>query len=551
MLSTSLPLIPFSHTTLPKKQWVDNHQEKKGRTISVEAVRQSMVGNQSERDTDSDIESIDTREYMSENSWNSDEEYDESEQAGLLEHIDALLPDKAEVGKPQPKIIKSPAKIEKRDKAPGFFGRQWLHFLAWKEREKRKRMHYLYRDYEKRIAEYEIEMQKGIELEIEGIKKEVMRAAHELKRRIKINSMTLKSKQSGIERFEVGIQKRDDEAEKMAFYCANLQRWASEKHDHKIEQALLDKAYALEKARQEKEKQDKLDAIEAQRVEDLELGVDTDITQRIAEFGRMAGVRAGANVFDPVDAALQQSIKDKRKGRVNTAADDNHEVEIDKNPILQLKLLEDVDFKKLKRGGVTVDGKKMAVFDHPDLIKTRHVEALKCHNIGERGALALAAEFVRGACPMMQFLDLTRNQIQTRGLGRLLHGMKLANLKSLKRLVLVSNDLTARATEYLCDAFRGGTFPALEILDLRDNELGDAGMDVIIRSFQRLHLEYLQELHLANNQITDKGFDKLMRTMQSLQTTNMPHLIRLSLENNSITGKAKREFYPLPGYLSC
>lgn len=548
MLNTTLPLIPFSHTTLPKKQWVDNNQEKKGRVISVAAVRQSMIENQSESDTDSDVASIDTREYMSENSWNSDEEYDESEQAGLLEHIDTLLPDKAEVGKPQPKIIKEKPPEKNKEKAPGFFGRQWIYFLAWKEREKQKRMHYLFRDYQKRITEYEVQLQKDIELEIESIKKEVMKAAFELKKRIKINSMAAKSKESGVERFEVGIAVRNEEARKMAFFCANLQRWATEKHDHKIEQAMLDKAYALEKAKIDKEKQDKIDAIEAQRVEDLELGIDTGITQKIAEFGRTAGVIAGTNVYDPVDAALQLSIKNKRKGRGNP---DDDIQEVDKNPVLQLRLLENIDFKKLKRGGVTVDGQKMPIFDHPDLVKTRHVEELKCNYIGERGALALAAEFVRGACPMIQLLDLSRNQIQTRGLGRLLHGMKLANLMSLKRLVLVSNDLTARSIEYLRDAFQGGTFPALEILDLRDNELGDAGIDVIIRSFHSMHFEYLQELHLANNKISDVGFGKLMRTIQSLQQTNMPYLTRLSIEGNGVTGKAKREFYPLPSYLSC
>jgi Ran GTPase-activating protein (RanGAP) involved in mRNA processing and transport len=89
------------------------------------------------------------------------------------------------------------------------------------------------------------------------------------------------------------------------------------------------------------------------------------------------------------------------------------------------------------------------------------------------------------------------------------------------------------------------------VLDLRNNELGDAGIDVVIRSFLSLHYEYLQELHLANNKISDAGFGKLMRTMQSLQQTNMPFLTRLSLEGNGITGKAKREFYPLPSYLSC
>ena len=83
--------------------------------------------------------------------------------------------------------------------------------------------------------------------------------------------------------------------------------------------------------------------------------------------------------------------------------------------------MQDIDFKKMKRGGVLEDGRRMMVFDHPDLGKTGHVSELRCKGIGERGALSLAAEFIRGTCPMVEVLDLHRCQIQTRGLGRLLY----------------------------------------------------------------------------------------------------------------------------------
>jgi hypothetical protein len=280
------------------------------------------------------------------------------------------------------------------------------------------------------------------------------------------------------------------------------------------------------------------------KIEDQKfLDYDIDITQQIAAYGREVGVIAGTNVYDPVMAAIQADMKNKR-------SDKNDFKEISKDPILRLKLLKDIDFKLMKRGGVTSDGKKMSVFDHPDLVKTRHVIELQCEYIGERGALSLAAEFIRGSCPMIEVLDLTRNQIQTRGLGRLLHGMKLANLMSLKHLKLVSNDITSRGMEYIKDAFAGGTFPSLEILDLRNNEIGDIGIDIILKSFHLLHFEYIKEIHIQNNNITDIGFIKLCKTLSSLSNVNMPYIERLGIESNPISGKAKKEFHPIPSFFS-
>jgi hypothetical protein len=549
MLASSLPLLAFSHTTLPKKEWIGNHQEKKGRVISIEAVRQSMLEPDKEDSSDSDVESKDTAEYRSEDSWNSEEEYEDDEGKGLAEHMNALLPNKAEVGKPQPKLIPPPPPPKKKKEGPGFWGRRWLEFQAWRERERRNRMHYILKDYEQRVKDYQLKLDQELEKEIAVIKKEVIKAAWELKKIKKINSMAVKKKESAVERFDLGIEKRDEEARRINFLTANLQRWAVEKHDQKIADAMLRKAEALEKAEKERKIKEKLDKIEAQRVEDYELVIDVELTQKIAEFGRTTGVLAGTNVFDPVADKLAKDIKaaNKRGVRADKNADFNT---IPNDPILYLKLLEDIDFKTMKRGGVTSDGKKMLVFAHPDLSKTRHVIELRCINIGERGALSLAAEFVRGACPMMEVLDLTRNQIQTRGLGRLLHGMKIANLMSLKRLVLASNDLTARSMEYLRDAFSGGTFPALEILELQGNEIADEGVDTLLRCFHSKSFEYLRELHLQHNRITDIGFQKVLKTFKSLQAEHMPYLERLGLEGNIISGKAKREFWPLPMYLS-
>lgn len=551
MLSTTLPLLPFSSSTLPKKEWVGNHQEKKGRPINLDVLAESMrvealrKAGEIVDDSSSDSgTSIDTREYMSEDSWNSDEEYEDDGGVGLSAHIKTLLPEKAVVGKPQPKLVKPPPPPKPKNTAPGFFGRQWIRFLEWREYEKARRMHYMYREFEKKVKEHAKKVEEDIEKEIEAIKEEVIKAAYELKKRIRINSLAKKQKDGQLARYVEGVAQRKKEAQRMDFFCANLQRWAVEKHDHKIEMEQLRRAEQLEKERKDREKAERERKIAAQAKEDEQLGIDIDITQQIASMGRGVGSLAGVNVYDPVAAELELSMKNKKSG----ADDFKH---VSKDPILLLKLLNDVDFKKMKRGGVTADGKKMPVFDHPDLMKTRHVVELRCERIGERGALSLAAEFIRGACPMIEVLDLSRNQIQTRGLGRLLHGMKLANLMSLKRLILVSNDLTPRSMEYLRDAFNGGTFPSLEILDLRGNEIGDDGVDILLRSFHLKHFEYLRELLLQSNKLTDVAFEKLIKTLSSLQETNMPFVERIALESNAISSKVKRKFHPLPHFVSC
>jgi hypothetical protein len=272
MLSTTLPLIPFSATRLPKKEWTGNEQEKKGRPINLDAVHESIILHdkikageivQDEDDeSESDEDSKDTRDYMSEDSWNSDEEFEDDEGVGLAAHIKELLPERAEVGKPQPKLIKPPPPPKKKSNAPGFFGRQWIAFQEWREKEKEKRKHYVYREFENKIKLYEEQVQKEIDIEIESIKKEVIKAAYQLQKRIRINSMAKKSKEGQVERYVKGVNKRDSEAKRMAFFCANLQRWAVEKHDHKIEMDQLKKAEELEKL----EKQKIIDKKKAQNV---------------------------------------------------------------------------------------------------------------------------------------------------------------------------------------------------------------------------------------------------------------------------------------------
>ena len=185
-----------------------------------------------------------------------------------------------------------------------------------------------------------------------------------------------------------------------------------------------------------------------------------------------------------------------------------------------------------------------------DLGKTAHVLELCCTGIGERGALSLAAEFLRGACSSLETLDLSRCQIQTRGFGRLLHGIKLSNLISLRRLLLRGNDIGPRGLEYLKINYVVGAMQDLQVLDLRENELGDEGADTIMRMVIAGYFVNLRELRLQHNGIGDTGFVKLVKVLQSMGHDKCPRLVRLGMENNFVSATAKRQYSPLAEYWS-
>ena len=79
MLPVKLPLLPFSHTTLPKKEWKDDKQEKKGRVIDLGDVLRSFDDKAlAEYESDgSDVSSVPTEFYMSDDSSDDEERWKE------------------------------------------------------------------------------------------------------------------------------------------------------------------------------------------------------------------------------------------------------------------------------------------------------------------------------------------------------------------------------------------------------------------------------------------------------------------------------------------
>lgn len=557
MLANSLPLLPFHNTRLAKKEWRDDRQEKKGRVIDLDELRESF--GKLEFDESSSEESYSSSEYSSESSYNSSEDSEEEKDPygdgfDWAGYMDGLLPDKVELGKPPPKLYNPPPPVVRKRNKIGLIGRAMMAFEEWKERERQSRKYYLFKEYEEKVAEYDKKVRLEVYKEIEQHRLAVMKEMAQSQKRMRINSMKKQIAKAGdldtadnvgnLHKFEKKCAEYDRQEEISRFYVTNLQRWAVEKHHHKIEEEEL-RRLALVKKEQEERKAAEIAEKERLKIEDAKiLERDIDITKEIAMIGRKAGVLAGSNVFD-IDAA--NAVKEAKRKKKEAKADFRTR---DNNPSLVLRLYKEVDFKQMRRNGIGPDGKRMRVFDHPDMTKTRHVTELRCEEIGERGALTLAADFIRGACPLVEVLDMSRCQIQSRGLGRLLHGIRTANLMSLKQLVLRQNSITPRGLMYLQEAFLGGAFPALVELDLRENEWGDLGLEVLIDMMQRKCFYTTTHLRLQANGISDAGFSKLVRILQSTQGERMPYIESINLEGNPISGKVKRQFRPLPPYLS-
>lgn len=568
MLHTALPLVGF--VTPIKKSWEDG-QEKKKRTVKLdpdeyfrklhEPEEESDEG--SEEDDD-DLSSLGSSYVSSKSSRTGDGSGDEDEDflddyAGF---VNTLLPKEGEMGGGIAKFEASQGP-PKKEKKIGVFGRAWDRFMTWRELERERRKHHVFREYEERVRRQEDKLRSELEQEITAIRLEVEREAVKLHKRRMINSMAKpKSKYDAMKqataRYDALVEKRDEEFRRMEFYYLHLQSWAVEKHDQKIRDEEL-KQFRIKEEQQKAAEKARLEAAAKAKLDDaLILAEDIRITQEWKEMGRRVGVLAGVNVPVKLEVVKDEEIKGGFRAAPRASK-------------LRLGIKHDFDHRLLLRrrdpnaaptddddgGGKSAAQRKReqksrkpyTPFDQ-DLSRSAHVLELKCQSIGERGALSLAAELLRGACQALETLDLSRCQIQTRGLGRLLHGIKLSNLMSLRHLLLRGNDIGPRGIEYLQLTYSSGCLIDLKVLDLRENEIGDEGADRLMRMVISGYLINLEQLHLQWNNIGDKGFVKLVKVLQSMAGTKCPRLERLGMENNPISSAVKRQYSPLAAYWS-
>ena len=533
-------LVPFA--PLPKTEW-HPRQEKKER-LPADSLEEKEEGSEDEAayyDSSSDASS------------SSEESIEPEEEMELADYIDSLIPKTPPEGGVRPKAAWEQDDIftPKAKKKSSGWGLQYIYnkFQAWREKERKRRMQGIYKVYEQKVKAYDAHLRREIVHEIKADEEAILREMHEVEKRIKANSFVKQKAVLAHEEFDKDFAKRDEETAKIEFYCLNLQRWAVERFGEADALAEAERAKELQEREGKRLERERVARLAQVEEDNKILGVDVGITQDVLRIMRGTGQVAGVNPRTSAGAAKKKKAKNKVSGKKKSSKmskDQEAKMEADSG-VLRVGLQEHLDFSSRKRLLVPY----VTPFD-TDLsaAKTSRVVVLKAKNIGERGALCLGAEFLRGACPALQLLDLSRCEVKTRGFGRLIHGVRMANLVDLRTLVLRGNHIEARGMEHLKEVFASGVFASLAVLDLRENELGDDGADVVMRMIIGGSFRALSELYLQSNFISDMGFRKVVKAMQAMQAQTFPLVRRVGLELNNVSFQVKRELSPIPLYIS-
>ncbi len=163
----AFPIIPFAK--LPRKTWNEKTEKKE---------RIEIIDPPSPVEEEEEVASI---------SSSSSSEYD------LLEHLQELLPGDLENGE-KPKKNASTAhlddlKVSKQKKDRWRYVKQAIHFMkTWRANERERRKHYILREYEQKIAEYDAHCRQHIQDELAKHEKEVKLEAYRRLQRIERNS---------------------------------------------------------------------------------------------------------------------------------------------------------------------------------------------------------------------------------------------------------------------------------------------------------------------------------------------------------------------------
>lgn len=192
------------------------------------------------------------------------------------------------------------------------------------------------------------------------------------------------------------------------------------------------------------------------------------------------------------------------------------------------------------------------------LLRSPHIEGLRClslsHNqIGQSGAQLLAA-----LAPPLEELDLSANDLGTRGARHLFSSTRLQSLKTLR----LSWNHIGQEDHIFCPPAR--RLPKLQELDLSFNQIGPIGLHNFLvsgqcRSLRTLSLdtnllgpdgfsllldhpdtEQLHTLNMRANDLQDQGAELLLRAPK------MPSLMHLDLSLNSISSENRERLSQHP-----
>ena len=383
-------------------------------------------------------------------------------------------------------------------------------------------------------------------------------------------------------------RRRDQQHQRTEYNMFYFPKWAAEGRQREEAAETRRKAEAELARRMAADQAEEDRIIAARQFERDILEDDGEETQRVQQIMRRAGVVPGVNAPEMLPCNSQARVTDRselveakptknKKGKSVRIAEEGEASDFDRHqhllkgmglkkappPIsrktkeLFLNLNGSVDFTVNPRhkgrmpwhnAGGKSDGGTMTVFD-VDLSLYREVQVLRCERLGERGALCLAAEFVRGACPNLVTLNLNRCQISTRGFGRLLTGMRLARLDNLVSLYLRGNQLGVRSVEYIHSALEKGALSNVTLLDLRENELAVEGAYALATMFFSGIVVTLRDIRLQRNNFGDEGFAHLVNVMRSIHDVKCPQVVSLRVGENNVSVAVVEEFAPYPSYI--
>ena len=325
--------------------------------------------------------------------------------------------------------------------------------------------------------------------------------------------------------FRRKFNKRVAEANKITFLCNNMQKWSTEREVRRYQEQ-LEKQQLEDEEKQNEMKMSLLSQRKSIRdMEATHLKQDLIDSQNILSAMKCNGTIAGTNPKIPPKKQPQHILS-------------RH---------VEVQLREDLDFNSIPKPHRSKDRVSPVTVD---LMEYRNALHITARNIGERGALYLAADFIRGATPRLEILDLSRCMIQSRGFGKLLHGIRIGNLINLQTLTLRGNNITARGADHLVNSLRHGALTDLRVLTLDENELGDRGASVLAHGILEGLFMNLTQLGLKRNGIGDDGFGAVAKVIISARYTKCPELSILAMQENFVTAEAKRQFDPIPACLS-
>lgn len=191
MLLGGAQIVPFAK--VPKKKWETGEEKKPRLDIDLRSesdLDDELSESQFISDSDSSDSDVGSRRFQDE---------DEDEGFDLEEHIKSLLPGAVVDGlKPTQKANMDhledlrPKKV-RRNRFIKRVRKAYTFFATMRRRERERRKHYLLRDMENRVKEYDALKKRQIQERLIAHYKEVMLEAHRRRAQIKKNSKKVKT----------------------------------------------------------------------------------------------------------------------------------------------------------------------------------------------------------------------------------------------------------------------------------------------------------------------------------------------------------------------